>query len=286
MKHSFKGFVYVLVFSLTWSFMALTEKYAMLKGNDPIKFAFQHFVVAAILMFFYVMYEKRSITKIDKNSFYKIILIGVLGSGIAYTLNFIGLKYTTSMNFGFIIKSTVIFSVLLAHFFLKEKMSLQKGMYVIVLLFGVYLISTKGETFIPRSGDLLILSSAFLISSANVISKPVLKNHSPEIVSFYRFLVAILFLLVIGLVFVPNFFEIQNPLLVLGSGLFDFLTILFLYKTIKETNVSYMTMMSMMFSVFVAIFGYLILSETFVPIQLLGAALIIGSVVMIHKSKI
>jgi drug/metabolite transporter (DMT)-like permease len=46
-----------------------------------------------------------------------------------------------------------------------------------------------------------------------------------------------------------------------------------------------MAMMSMMYSVFVAILGYLILSETLNFAQAIGGILIIVSVILIQKSS-
>jgi len=165
-------------------------------------------------------------------------------------------------------------------------MSVQKAVLVLLLLFGAYLISTKGQGFYPQFGDIIIVCAAFFSVIANILAKKIMKENSHLIVSIYRAVFGGLIILIIIPFFIQNWYIIQDPTLLIARSIFSFLTILFLNKTIQETTVSYASMMSMMYSVFVAIFGFMFLRETMNLFQIIGAIIIIVSSILIQKSKI
>lgn len=281
-----KGLVYVTLFSLAWAIQTIINKVAVDKGVEPLSFAYQTLFGAAFILFMYVvLFRKKDFKKIQKKALPKLMAIGIIGSGMGTLLTFYGLKYSTSINFGFIIKSTVIFSVILAWIFLKERMNTKKLLLVFILLVGAYLISTKGQTITPKIGDLIILAGAFCLASANVIAKPLFRTHPVEIVVLFRTIFGGLIVLLFVPFIVPTFYEITDIPLFIARSFFVFFTLFFLNKTIEATNISYMTMMSMMFSIFVVILGYFILGETMNIAQAIGGLLIILSVIFIQKSR-
>ncbi len=281
-----KGLIYVTLFSLAWAIQTIINKIAVNRGIEPLSFSYQTVFGAAVILFLYIILVRaKDFKEVKIKSLPSLIAVGVLGSGVATILTFYGLKYSTSINYGFLIKSTIIFSILLAFVFLKEKITIKKVALMIVLLLGAYLISTKGQTIYPKAGDLIILAAAFFLSTANVMAKPLLKKYSAELVTFFRTFFGALVILIFVPFIVPKFYLIQDiPLFILRS-IFVFLSLFFLNKAIKATNVSYLTMMSMMYSVFVVILGYFILNETLSLIQAIGGVLIIVSVILIQRSR-
>jgi len=281
-----KGLLYVTLFSLTWAIQTIITKIAVNKGIEPLSFAYQTLFGAALILFLYiVLFKKNSFKKIAIKDLPKLAGIGIIGSGIGNILGFYGLKYSTSVNFGFLIKSTIVFSVILAWLFLKEKITAKKVFFIIMLLVGAYFISTKGQLINPQIGDLIILASAFCLSSANVMSKPLLGANSAEIVTLFRTFFGGLIILLIVPFIAPDFYIITDIPLSIAMSFFVFLTILFLNRTIEATNISYMTTMSMMFSLFVVILSYFILGETLNGPQAIGGLLIILSVILIQKCR-
>lgn len=187
--HKLTGLVYVTLFSLTWAIQTLIYKIAVNKGIEPLAFSYQTLLGAAFILFIYIVStDAKGLTNIRTRSLPKLAAVGILGSGVGTLLSFYGLKYSTSINFGFLIKSTVIFSVLLAFLFLREKITLEKVGLMILLLVGAYLISTKGQTLYPRPSDGIILAAAFFISCANVMARPLLYEYPAEVVTFLEVL--------------------------------------------------------------------------------------------------
>jgi drug/metabolite transporter (DMT)-like permease len=61
---------------------------------------------------------------------------------------------------------------------------------------------------------------------------------------------------------------------------------IFLYRTLKISTASYLTMMSMITPVIVSVLAVIFLDESLIWIQLIGAALIILSGILVYFSDI
>ncbi len=294
MKIKTKRLLLATVFSFIWAALVIVDKYALNKGIDPLPFAYQRLLVASAISLLPLLALKTagkrstisSIKSLKKQDILRLSGVGMIGGGLGAIAMFYGLKYSTTTNYGFLIKTTVVFSILLAYIFLKEDLTKKKAICTVALLLGAYFISTGGKTLIPHFGDIIILLAAFLYSSANVIAKPLLKKHSPEINTAFRSFFGALIILIFSSFTVPAFYIIQDAQLVIITGILAFLTIYLLNKLIKISSISYTTTMSMMFSIFTATMGHFAFQETMNMTQIAGAILILASVLMIHNSEI
>lgn len=292
-----KRLLLVTAFSFIWAALVIVDKYALNIGIDPLPFAYQRLLVASAISILPILalYANktskkrssiRSIKSLKKQDILRLSSVGMIGGGLGAIAMFYGLKYSTTTNYGFLIKTTVIFSILLAYIFLKEDLTKKKAICTVALLLGAYLISTGGKTLIPHFGDTIILLAALFYSGANVIAKPLLKLHSPEMNTAFRSFFGALIILVFSLFTIPSFYIIQDAKLVIITGILAFLTIYILNKLLEISSISYTTSMSMLFSIFTATMGHFAFGETMNTIQIAGAFLILASVLMIHNSKI
>ena len=128
-------------------------------------------------MLFYIVGRKRdALASVNRAAVPWLLSVGVVGSGFGIGISYMGLQMTEVINYGFLIKTTVIFTIILAHFwFHDEKITWQKIILVLLFLIGVYLISTNGQMMIPHTGDALILLGAFLLAVTNIILKTVVR---------------------------------------------------------------------------------------------------------------
>lgn len=210
-----------------------------------------------------------------------------------------GVALTSAVNAGFLVKFALVTTILLAWIFLKEKMTATKAISVSIMIFGGYLLSTKGQSLIPQIGDVLIVLACLAWSIGNILVRKTIKdsNISGDIVSFLRPVAGIPVLLFfvflsplyptqIRSVFTADYFDLSFLPYVLGSGIFTALLWIFLNRTLKVATASYMTMMSMMASVFVAALAVLFLKEQISFPQIFGGLLAIAAGVVIHYSDI
>lgn len=203
----------------------------------------------------------------------------------AYLTSTYGLRFTTSINYSFIIKSNLIFVPILAFFFLQEKITKEKIFLAFTFFSGIYLVTTKGEFILPHFGDLLIIIAAFFFSSFSIINKKLAKILEPEIISWGVTSCAAILALLLSFILKINLFSSVGILFVFLSGLAEALIILFINKTIRITSMAYYVMMTMFVPVINLILGILFLNETINFIQLIGGIILTISGVLVQRLR-
>ena len=99
-----------------------------------------------------------------KNYFY-ILGIAILGAVIAPTLYFIGLEQTTASNAAILSNTEIVFTILIAVLFFREKIKPVGYVGVLLVLFAVIIITTNQnlQSLNPLSkinyGDFLVVAS-------------------------------------------------------------------------------------------------------------------------------
>jgi len=280
--------VNITLFSACWAIYSVLSKAVFNQGIGVLNFTSYTFFFGSLFLFM-VSFKQNAdqLLNPDKKILMGYFLAGLFGNGLSFVSMNIGLALSTASNFGFLIKTSVAFGVILAFIFLKEPLSKMKAMFIFILLLGAYLISTNGKLIVPNVGDLLILLAAFFTSISTVTNKFILKEKTNlTVVAFYRLFVG--FIVVSIATFVAKeqaMLEMGYLLLsAVGGGLMA-LTLYFLNKTLEVASASYATMMSMMLSVFVLILSLVFLDESFSLIQYLGALIVVLGSIGIIKTK-
>jgi len=290
----------VFLFSLFWALQIFVSKLAFKAGAHPVTFLLQSTLVNWLTLSIIVLPKKwKELKNIKKDVLKGIILANAIHFGFGAFFSNSGVALTTAINAGFLMKFAMVTTLLMAWIFLKEKLTLSKSIAALVMFFGVFLLSTQGRLIVPQVGDLLIILACLSWSTGNVILRKILRENSVsgETVSFLRpisgFPLILLFIIFAPIypielreVFQVNFFDFGYTGYVVVAGMFVALLTLFLNRTLKVASASYMTMMSMMTPVFVAILALSFLGERMVSIQILGATLIILSGAVTHCTKV
>lgn len=301
-KQSLGGspFLNVFLFSLFWAIQLFVAKLGFLKGAKPVTMVFQAGIVALIVLAIYVLPRNlKNLKGLTREIFWGLIIANAIHFGLGGYFSNFGSALTSAVNAGFLVKFALVTTTILAWIFLKERMTWVKGIAVLIMLFGNFLISTKGQSLVPQIGDILIILACLCWSIGNILIKKTLNKHSvnADIISFLRPVaglpVFIFFLLLAPLypssvqkVFMVNLFDTRYLIYAIGSGIFTALLWIFLNRTLKVASASYMTMMSMMTSVFVAILALTFLGETMTVAQIGGAVLTILAGVVTHYAGI
>jgi drug/metabolite transporter (DMT)-like permease len=228
-----------------------------------------------------------------------LFLANAIHFGVGGFFSNAGVALTSAVNAGFLVKFALVTTIILAWIFLKEKMTWVKALAALAMILGSFLISTKGQPIIPQVGDFLLILACFSWSAANILVRRAIKDApvSGDLVSFLRPVAGIPVLLFFVLlaplypeqiqsVFATDYFDLRFYPYVLSSGVLSALVWIFLNRTLKVATASYMTMMSMMTSVFVAILAVLVLGETIVMAQILGGVLTIFAGIITHYAGV
>lgn len=281
--------LYSLTTTISISFAIFFKKMALeVGGVSPIKLLLQLMIIAAIILninfFLFHKHKIKEIITIDKRKSLFIVMAGI-SLFLAYLSSTLGLRFTTSINYSFITRSTLIFTTFLATIFLKEKINVEKTVLIISFFVGIYLVTTGGKAIIPNIGDLLILVGAFFFSTFSVTQKKVSSILSSETISWgVTSCSAILSLLTI-ILFKISLWPFKGFLFVFLTGICEALFVLFMNKTIHVANVTYYAMMTMLIPIINGFLGFIFLNELLNSIQLLGGFTLIISGILVQRLK-
>ena len=269
--------------SIFWAMDTVLAGYAFSKGSNVFVYCYQRTCISALFFFLYIKVTSKDSPKRklkSKHIFY-LIGLGVIGSGLANYFGFEGIKYST-INYGFLIKTSVVFAPILEFFVLRRGITYKRIFFIGVLLVGALLISSKGKLTLPINGDIYSIVAAFCYAATNVFSISLLKKNSSEYTALFRMIGGGVFLFIIAYLYTEDLIQKEYLWLTFGGGIFSFLLFLFLYKALEVVSVTYVAMVGMSFSVFTAILSYVVLGQKLIPIQWLGAVIILFSAVMIE----
>ena len=295
-----------MMFSLFWAFQIFVAKLGFNKGALALPFQAYMLLSATITLAILVWPKSGSemvtVYKENKPLFWKLYFANAIQSGLGTYLSIVGFAMTAAINAGFLVKTATVTTIIFAWIFLKEKMSFLKFAVIVIALSGAYLLTTKGQALLPQIGDLFIIGAAVCWSFGSVVVRKILKEQSisADVVTLQKPLAGIpVFLGLVGLSILfadqlGNLGEIIDCCsfsasyipYALVSGFCQAMAWIFIYRTLAVSTASYMTLMSMATPIIVSILAIVFLNETLVPIQILGAGMILSSGVLIYFSDI
>lgn len=293
-------FFNVIAFSVFWAIQIFVSKLAFLAGAQVAPFTIQTGLSAIILLSLYIFFfKKNKLRDLSKQVLIWLLVGSAIHNGLGSFLSNAGISLTTALNAGFLIQFTTVTTSVLAWLVLKEQMTKSKIIMVVMIMFGTYFLITKGQTLTPHLGDILILLACFSWSTGNIIIKSIMKQHpiDSDVVTFLRPISGLpLFLGFVLLsplypaptraIFQTNIFDFTYFPYALLNGLFAVLLWIFLNRTLKIASASYMTMMSSLTPILVALLAMVFLKDTLIPIQWFGVALITVSGITTQLLKI
>lgn len=281
-----KKFIYITIFSFSWALKIFFNKIALSKGVNPVAFITQAVFVSVLILTFYTLIKNKSEIKRLSIDVYKRLFFTGFFLGMGYVIGLYGLKYSTSINYSFAIKSSIIFTPLLAILVLKEKIDKNRLLLVIAFIIGIYLIVSGGKFILPRASDLLTLIAAFCFSCVVIVQKILTKKANSTIIAWGRTFFALPVFIFLAFFLKVNITKIVFPELVFTVGFLVAIMAISINKSINISTVTYVSMMSMIVPVLNVILGSVFLNETINFFQILGGSLVIFSGIQVQKSNI
>jgi drug/metabolite transporter (DMT)-like permease len=295
-----------MMFSFFWALQIFIVKLGFNANAQVLSFQALSILAATLVLAILTLpkygAEFSHFFKHQKLLFWELFFINGIQSGLGTSLSIIGISLTDAINAGFLVKLATVTTILFAWVILNERLTVYKILTALSMLFGAYLLTTKGTVLLPRIGDLFILGACVCWSLGNVLVRKVLRTQpvQVEIITFQKPIAGfpvILVLIGISVVFpeifrnLPQDFSCCKPhpealFFALVNGALLAMTWIYLNRTLKVATASYMTMMSMVTPVLVSLLAIIFLGETLVWVQVVGAALIILSGVVTYFSGI
>lgn len=195
------GVFLALITAFISGFSIFYNKIAVVSGIDPLIFNIIKNGGVAVFISSLLIGPKyfSELKKLSRKSWFKLIIIGIIGGSIPFILFFQGLGLTSAINANLIHKTLFILVAILALPLLSEKLNrVQILGYLTVFVSSFFLGGFNGFSF--GKGEMLIFTATILWALENVIAKITLKEVSPMVVAWGRMFFGTLVLVIIALI--------------------------------------------------------------------------------------
>lgn len=260
----------------------------------PLTSSVNPFVLSSITylcaFFAFIPLTQKSKTHFKKNDYVILITIGVGSAFFSPILYFIGLEQSSATDASLLSNAEIVFTVLLAVLFFKEKLNLISYLSIILVLVGVGIISTNlnfEQTIGLDFGNLLILGSTALWALDNNLSRIISERINTARIVQIKYGIGGVLMVVTILIFQIRFqldYSLLPQIVLLSlvgfaGALYFFLLSLKRIGTIRTIAIFSMS------SVFGLIFSTIFLNEQISVYQIFAISIMLLGIYIINKKS-
>jgi drug/metabolite transporter (DMT)-like permease len=259
----------------------------------PISLAFWRWTIVFLILLPFTYLSLKKNYKIIQKEYKKLFFLGAMGCGVCGAFPFLAGQTTTVANMGIIYTSSPIFIILISALFFREKITLTKVIGLVACLIGVFAIIIKGDLELLINlkftiGDLWMLAAAIGWALYSIY----LFYWKTELEIFQRFtLVAFfgavsLFPFYVGeeIYFQRTVFNNEFFLWTIFAAVSPGIIAFTLYTLAqKQLGASLTGFTLYIFTVYAAIYGYILFDEQLENYHYLGTVLVFFGVYLAKK---
>ncbi len=259
----------------------------------PISLAFWRWTVVFIILlpFTYLSLKKNS--KVIKNEYKKLFFLGAMGCGVCGAFPFLAGQTTTVTNMGIIYTSSPIFIIIISSIFFGEKINIIKIIGLISCLIGVFTIIIKGDLDLLIDlkftiGDLWMLAAAIGWALYSIYlfywktKLPIFQRFA--LVAFFGAVSLFPFYIIEELMFQRTSFTSEFFTWVTFAAVFPGIVAFILYAKAQEKLGASLTGFTLyVFTVYAAIYGFLLFDENLESYHYIGTILVFFGVYLAKK---
>ncbi len=275
-KLIYQGIILSLITATISGFSIFYNKLVVVSNIDSLIFNIIKNGAVALILTSIIVGSKYTteLKKISLNSFFKLIIIGIIGGSIPFVLFFQGLSLTSAVNANLIQKTLFIWVAVLALPLLNERLNrLQIIGYILVFASNFFLSGFSGFSF--AKGEIYILIATLLWALENVIAKITLKQVSSVVVAWARMFFGTLVLLIIAVVQgkMTLFQNLSTSQILPISGSILLLTgyVICLYTALKKAPATLVTSILVVATPITNILTSLFITHAFPQIQIFNS---------------
>ena len=279
MGKELKASIMLFITSIIWGLAFVAQAQGM-EHIGPFTFTASRSLVAIIFLYLtYVFFNKTSKSYREQKFDMKRTIRGGVLCGLVFTfgINFqqIGLVYTTAGKASFLTALYIVFIPIIGLFYGK-KINKKLQMCIVLAMIGTYLMSVKGSLSM-NIGDLITIFGSIVFAIHILMLSEFSKDTNAVLVSLIQFAVCGFFSLIAALIFegidMSAILKSYLPILyvgILSSGVGFTIQLM----ALKELDPVVASMISSLESVFGAVFGWLILSQSMSEREIIGGIII------------
>lgn len=189
MKSSLKVHLALFTVSFIYGATFTIAKQVMPEFVKPFAFILMRVSVAAVCIFiFHSIFIKKRIT--DRKDFIQLGISALFGVAFNMLLFFKGLSITTPINGAVLMMNTPIFVVVFAALYLKEKITVQKIIGILIAALGALLLMGGGRFNFSSAtvwGDVMVSANAIIYAFYLVYAKSLMQKYHPLTVTMWSF---------------------------------------------------------------------------------------------------
>jgi drug/metabolite transporter (DMT)-like permease len=253
---------------------------------EPYSFIGVRFLFAAILLILWLfIFEKRQLIHLNKKLIFSGIFIG-FWLFVGYAAQTIGLLYTTSSKAGFITGLNVIFVPLFSMLLLKQTLSKNAILGVVIATVGLFLLTATDISSI-NIGDLFVFFCAIAFALQIIFTGKY--SHYPALLLTIIQITTVSFLSIVCSFLFEDWKQMFNPDVILNKEVFIALIITSIFATAfaflaqtnfqKFTTTTRVALIFAMEPVFAAITGYIWAHDHLTYSALFGCLLIFSGMI-------
>jgi len=201
--------VLLILIAIIWALNFSVVKVS-LQEIDSLSFNALRYILAAGLLAYTARARGYSL-KVDREDFWALVGIALVGNVLYQLFFIIGIDYTYSANAAVILGTIPVWVALLSHLFTDEKLTRYKSIGIGLAFTGIVLIVTGSKAGISIAsktflGDVIILCAAISWGIYTILAKRFLKKYPSTQFTGVMSIVGMVFLLIIGL---PNLLHVN-----------------------------------------------------------------------------
>ncbi|MEW5814571.1 MAG: DMT family transporter [Spirochaetota bacterium] len=234
---------------------------------------------AALILFIFIF--RRQLKVPVKDTLLRGLLLGLL-MFIGYSLQTIGLKFTTVGKSSLITYSFALYVPLLQFVFCKKPLKTGNLIGLVVVFCGIYII-TSPENSVFNTGDVLTFIAAFGYAFYIVFLDIFPQKDDPAVLTTLQFVVAVLMGITLSLIFEKPYLKVTPGFFISIGYLSLFGTVLAIYlmnKFQKDTTPTKAVIIYSLEPVFSILFGAIFIGEPLSLKLLTGGALVLSGVLL------
>ena len=279
MGKELKASIMLFITSIIWGLAFVAQAQGM-EHIGPFTFTAARSLVAIIFLYLtYIFFNKTSKSYREQKFDMKRTVRGGVLCGLVFTfgINFqqIGLVYTTAGKASFLTALYIVFIPIIGLFYGK-KINKKLQLCIVFAMIGTYLMSVKGSLSM-NIGDLITIFGSIVFAIHILMLSEFSKDTNAVLVSLIQFAVCGFFSLIAALIFegIDMSAILKSYLAILYVGILSSgVGFTIQLMALKELDPVVASMISSLESVFGAVFGWLILSQSMSEREIIGGIII------------
>lgn len=284
----------LMLTAILWGINIPVVKFAT-GSIDPLVFNAARMVLSTLVLGALAWIESRYIAQRAKRFSVRRFVLFALITGLWYPLMFMwGIDFTTAGNTALLLSSMPLWTAIISAFFVGERLPFLVWVALMIAFVGTAIVVVAGGkvdlSAHNLTGNILILSSAFLWASGTVMSGPLLKQISPLRLAFYSSLLTTpLHVMIVASMWAvewPKFAVPQNFCAVIFSGVFSTgIAYATWHMGVRRLGGSHAAVFQNVVTLVAVLGGWLALGEPVLSSQILGGVLLIAGLLLMRAGR-